>query len=719
MIRFSDVFRIVGTLYLLLWSLPSLSEKDLPPIDERLDKLDADIAKLEERFVKLGKRAVIKCETDLCAHEDGPIDADSENDEDDPKNYDLKRYSVDKFTLAENCFISSTTRVFDKYKNLIKVDEGLVDLRQVSAILRLPYHEYKNLAWEVSFTTNGRPAPNLYFRSRGKRRKAISTLQELVPLCKERARLYKKYKYQPQPDPKPLMVPESKLESTRLVRYFEDDPTQKAALLSSGFKSFGMRLKLAEEAQKPGDSLLVQTLIYMADAAGLRIADELIRKVQQGVRVEVVLDAFSPAIDIRDLTVNANTKKMYNNLMAAGIPVYGYRCDGHHLLDQIRLGQKVDTFLVNQRPHEKLWIVNKRKVILGGLNIGNDYFQLNQPGYGVWRDQDVLVEGKDIVNDMVNIFEGNTASYKANYLDPHNDSCFNPYDPLQQKPQYHDFLSKNFKDYHVKKPDKKGNQIYIAKKLEEIKAALKDPSYKFHNGFDELTGIRVVHNRPKLKELSIEENYLELIQNAQKEILIENAYFIPSVQIKRALNAAARRGVTIKIMTNAFETNDIPPIAVLARHNYKEVIDSNYGGDGLDGRPKEVEIWEWTGKRGPFKAMEMGMNHSKFMIVDRTVIFIGSYNFDPRSRNINSEVGVVFEGRTKKLGEELANTFYNSDLGFSQRVSFRDMISYRKPVRFLEAMILKSQGYQLDSSLKQVFKEDFFMKVAKYNEDMW
>ena len=481
-----------------------------------------------------------------------------------------------------------------------------------------------------------------------------------------------------------------------------------------------MRLKLAEEAKKPGDSILVQTLIFMADEAGLRIAEELIRRAQLGVRVEVVIDALSPFLDIRDLTVNANTQKMYRRLMAAGIPVYGFRCKNHHLIDQMKLGYRTHTGIVNERPHEKLWIVNNKKGILGGMNIGNDYFRVNRPGYSFWRDQDVLIEGKDIIQDMVNIFDGNLASYRANYRDPRSDTCFNPHDPLEDAVAYEEFYQKAFQHYRVKRrrASKRSIQAFAQASIRKIERELVNLSF-LRPVSEALHAVRVVHNRPKLKELFIEEAYLDLIDRAREEILIENAYFIPSVPIKKALIAAAARGVSIKIITNSYQTNDIPPIVMLARHNYKEVIDTNYGGDGKDGRPKEIEIWEWTGRKQGSGPLEQGMNHAKFMVVDRKIVFIGSYNIDPRSRNINSEVGLVFEGKAHRLAEELAQEFHNVDLSFSQRVSFRQMISYRKPVRLLRALILKSQGYHFDDSLGQLGKEEFFLQVAHYNEGTW
>ena len=96
-------------------------------------------------------------------------------------------------------------------------------------------------------------------------------------------------------------------------------------------------------------------------------------------------------------------------MMAAGIPVYGYRCSQggkHHFFDELAVSRRYEKTNWDQRSHEKIWLVNDQEAIVGGINIGNDYFRLNKKGFEYWRDQDLLVRGKEVIQDLINVFEG-------------------------------------------------------------------------------------------------------------------------------------------------------------------------------------------------------------------------------------------------------------------------------------------------------------------------
>lgn len=616
---------------------------------------------------------------------------------------------LDRVFFVENCYLGIANTYYKEHGPVSSVEEASIDLRKVEDLSQLLV---KKTYWGIRFQgdLNSDSLPLLYFESSAKVERAYKVLKDLVPLCQKKAEKESGF-LNSVTSPGRLEVPHSEDPFAREIHYFEDDPTMRAALLDAKM-SYTNRLRLAKEAEKQGDSLLVQTLIFMADEAGIRVADELIRKVQNGVRVEVLMDALSSTLDIRNPTVHANTKRMYRNLMAAGIPVYGYRCRGHHLWDEFKLGTHLHSFILNQRPHEKLWIVNEKKAILGGMNIGNDYFGLNKPGPHYWRDQDILVEGDKILQDMMNIFEANALTYKQNYLDPRKDSCFNPHDPITEKKAYRAFYKAHVKSYQTRK------DVYPLSMVLKMEREVHDEASEFSPDFEDISAMRVVHNRPKLNELLIEDVYIELINNSSEEILIENAYLIPSPPVVRALLQAARRGVDIKIITNGYETNDIPPVAVFARHKYKELVDANLGGDGKDGRPREIEIWEWTGSNS-LGVQEQGMNHSKFMVVDRKLLFVGSYNLDPRSREINSEIGVVLEGKQSKLARALAEEFLNTDLSLCKRVHYREILDYRKPIGLAKAMFLKGRGFRLEPSLWQISKEDFFFRIANYKKNIW
>lgn len=644
---------------------------------QNMEDVDSNIKKQESKLHKLGKSASFKVD-----------------------DIHITRYFV-----VDNCYLGISNS-YSKDQVIFNMEEGPIDLRDVST-MQISDLQKEYSVFEMRFDNKN---PRLLFENAKERFKAQKILTQLISLCKYRESINGNSTQHEQVE---LKVPSSDDVMARPVRSYKETTPIKGALLD-GQKSFAYRLKIAKEAKKEGDSLLVQTLIFMADEAGIRISDELISRKQEGVRVELIIDALSPVADFRDFAVHDNTKKMYRNLMAAGIPVYGYRCDGHHLWDEIKLGHRIKTFVIDQRPHEKLWIVNGKKVILGGMNIGNDYFRLNKPGPDYWRDQDMLLIGDEIVQDVVNIFEGNADSFRKNYLDPREDSCFNPYHPINQGMEYQKFYHANRQQYkiHRNREMRQDTQAHAVDLVRKLERAVRDHEPEMQASYERISEIRVVHNRPKLKELAIEDVYIELIRNSKEEILIENAYLIPSPPVKQALIDAAHRGVKVKIITNGYETNDIPPAAVFARSQYRDLLDPTLG------LPQEIEIWEWVGTSNKLQIPEQGMNHSKFMVVDRKLVFVGSYNLDPRSREIDSEIGVVFKGQHDKLAKSLGEEFHNSDLKFCKRVTYTQALFYRKPIGFIKALMLKKQGFQLES-LDQLVKENFFFKIASYKKDTW
>ena len=112
------------------------------------------------------------------------------------------------------------------------------------------------------------------------------------------------------------------------------------------------------------------------------------------------------------------------------------------------------------------------------------------------------------------------------------------------------------------------------------------------------------------------------IQASRRAIWIENAYFVPDVQIRRALVRAATRGVDVRIVVPG-PAMDIPAIRRASRHHYGELLDAG------------VRIYEY----------QPTMLHTKAMVVDGIWTTVGSMNFDARSMKKNAEANVAVYDR--------------------------------------------------------------------------
>ena len=131
------------------------------------------------------------------------------------------------------------------------------------------------------------------------------------------------------------------------------------------------------------------------------------------------------------------------------------------------------------------------------------------------------------------------------------------------------------------------------------------------------SSVRVVQHRPDQDgDDNIENLYLACIRSSESVITIENAYFNPSEALKMELIAAAKRGVTVRVMTNSRESNDAKPVADAARFYYDDLAAAG------------VQIFEKQG----------GTLHSKTASFDGAYSIVGSANLNARSREHDAEI---------------------------------------------------------------------------------
>jgi putative cardiolipin synthase len=179
-----------------------------------------------------------------------------------------------------------------------------------------------------------------------------------------------------------------------------------------------------------------------------------------------------------------------------------------------------------------------------------------------------------------------------------------------------------------------------------------------------------------LGESFIKQAYRKLFDHAQHEIVICNAYFIPSADFVDAVRDAVGRGVRVMILTNSPETNDLPEMTMVGRSYYKNLLSINQEAE-IRRSGGNIQIWEWLGWRYDRAQKTEGTIHAKYAVFDRRYSLVGSYNLDPRSENLNSETAVVFESDI--LSAELAEMFYENDLAYSRQITREDADEFSQP----------------------------------------
>lgn len=480
----------------------------------------------------------------------------------------------------------------------------------------------------------------------------------------------------------------------------------------TGEKSFLERLKSLEEAKS---SILVQSLLFRADFSGKMFSDLMIQRKSEGVDIKVIIDSlFALYLDTRStITQKANNFIMFNNMMAAGIRVYGYACSGKSFISEWR---GLDIGKVLRRDHQKTWIVDyeledtapSKIAITGGINLTDGYFGLFGRNTESLRDHDMALKGS-IINAMANAFlatfEDKALRFRAGKYDK---DCFNPFDPIKEKTKYFAFKKEKTRPYvQTVVPEEIYNDQIVQSNIPNfLSGALNESTLEdeFHleiPDFVPVQGARFILMRPEEKESYILPAYLDLINKAEKDIAIANAFFIPPNKFKMAIILAAKRGVKVTIITNSMLTNDIPIHLTVGRGRYIDYFEGKFFMEVTSGFSPEdikrvrenIEIWEFQGRKSEIDPMSRGLYHSKYMVVDREVGLVGSYNLTGSSEN-NAETAVVFE--SKEVASNLKE-IYLKDKVYSKKITIEEMRGFQKPknigeritLRLLQALIEK------------------------------
>ncbi|MCC7071223.1 MAG: phosphatidylserine/phosphatidylglycerophosphate/cardiolipin synthase family protein [Deltaproteobacteria bacterium] len=423
-----------------------------------------------------------------------------------------------------------------------------------------------------------------------------------------------------------------------------DRPVQ-LAVLDAG-DALRSRLELIERATT---SIRIQALIFRGDDVGLTISDALKRRKQQGVDVRVIVDALS--------NLDRRTQWMYFDLKQHGVEVEGYET---LYLNWIAADWSVkDPLRGNKRFHEKLWVVDaevpeRAEAIIGGMNIANEYFRIAKEPLARWRDQDVALRGR-VVDDVAASFDRNYEYLKG--LKERLPAIFDPDNSWKLTRAVLDEVA------HLRTPKWRDAALTA-----QIELLVKEPSRRVFAP----VRARFLQSRPRVRETYITQTYLHWIESAKRSIDIWNAYFVPSRQMVAALNAAAERGVRVRILTNSPESNDVTPVATLSRHVYWSLLARDDGS----ARPN-IEVHEWI---GPGK--DEGTLHAKHAVFDDDVALVGSYNLDPRSDRLNSESAVAVQ--SAEIVARLRSELEAHDLAKTRRVSLEEARSYRSPPELAE-----------------------------------
>jgi putative cardiolipin synthase len=273
-------------------------------------------------------------------------------------------------------------------------------------------------------------------------------------------------------------------------------------------------------------------------------------------------------------------------------------------------------------------VADNHITILGGRNLGNDYFGLNRT-YN-FLDLDVLGVGP-AARLMSGIFDH---FWNSKWVVPGYAYAVDPQEGRMQK------------------NERALNQFL---KQSEVLQHFPLERQSWTDRLASLTGQLHPGNSSKVYDQLEEEDISqrmafempEFTKTAQEELLINNAYLIPDDEGLTDASKLVIKGVRVRIITNSLASQDVPAVNSHYGPLRKPILET--GAELYELRP-DAEI-KTEVDTAPVVSGFVGL-HTKAAVVDRSRVFIGSFNMDPRSRETNTEMGILID--SPELGEELA-----------------------------------------------------------------
>lgn len=382
------------------------------------------------------------------------------------------------------------------------------------------------------------------------------------------------------------------------------------SLLTDGGEALTARHDLTLLATR---SIDIQYYIWESDTSGRLLAASLLAAAERGVRVRVLLDD----IHTKGRDFNIGALDAHPNIEIRTFNPFARR-------EARNLNLVTDFSRLNHRMHNKTFIVDGEVAILGGRNIGDDYFGLNRVVN--FRDIDVLAAGP-VVTDISRSFDQYWNSEWAFPVTALAEDLPSPQRAAAMRGGLAAWAAelREF-PYHLSKTAEEAGQA--------LRAALGPLVWG---------KATVVYDSPEKAagngERRVAEGLQPQIAALDSELLIEVAYFIATEAGVELLGGLVDRGVHVRILTNSLATNDLVP-GHAGYSRYREDL-LRRGVELHEFRPAALAPprSSWS----PLAATSKASLHSKAMVLDGGKVFIGSFNLNPRSVDLNTEIGVIIE----------------------------------------------------------------------------
>jgi len=381
--------------------------------------------------------------------------------------------------------------------------------------------------------------------------------------------------------------------------------------LPQGTEAFAARVVLARAAER---SLDVQYYIWHDDVTGLLLLEELWNAAERGVRVRMLLDdngtvGMDPILAVFDAHPNIEVR-IYNPYANRGFKALGYLTDFKRL---------------NRRMHNKSFTADTQLTIVGGRNVGNEYFGAGEGARFV--DLDVVAAGR-VAGEVAGEFD----------LYWNSESAY-PAEGIAGRPAPNAVADLKARFAAVRSSPEAAEYIQAIRETRLVE------SFLAHQLPFDWSCVELLYDPPgktlgkAAKTELLLSDLKRVVGHPQRELDIVSPYFVPGKTGAKNLTDYPANGVRLRIVTNSLAATDVD--SVHSGYAKRRVVLLRSGTRLFELKPDAPR--DGAPSAGHAKGSGSASLHGKTLSVDRSRVFVGSFNLDQRSANLNTEMGVMIE----------------------------------------------------------------------------
>jgi len=394
-------------------------------------------------------------------------------------------------------------------------------------------------------------------------------------------------------------------------------------VLGNPRESFAVRALLARSAERTLD---VQYYIWHDDITGRLLLQALREAADRGVRVRLLLDdngigGMDDKLAALDALDNLEIR-LFNPF-----PTRRFK----------RLGYVVDFERLNRRMHSKSFTADSQAAVVGGRNVGDEYFGATA---GILKaDMDIMLVGP-IVDEISTDFDKYWSSGSAYPVDrlmtalepDERESVLASIAAIVDDPASTTYLNEIERTPLV---ESLGNQ-QLELLWADVHMVTDDPA----KGLGALEGDELLINQLD-----------EVLDAPRKSVVLVSPYFVPGSEGTEIFASLARSGVDVRILTNALEATDVIAVHAGYAKRRKALLEAGVRLYEMQRLSKETKR---NKSAGPFGSSASSL-HAKTFAIDGERTFVGSFNLDPRSISLNTELGFIVD--SPELASEVESAF--------------------------------------------------------------